>query len=795
MRILVIEDDELTAQALNTILTARHYAVEVAKDGKSGLALLQSFEYDLLILDVGLPDIDGIQLCRQVRVSAQQTENMQSAQLPILLLTAYESHHDRALGLDAGADDYVIKPFDEEELVARIRALLRRASSISTPLLEWGDLQLNPSTCEVTYRAAPLILTPKEYGLLELFLRNSRRVFSCGSILEHLWAYDAPGEEAVRTHIKGLRQKLKAAGAPADFVETVYGIGYRLKPLSSPTPSDTSNSTEQEVRSKLSTVWTKYKERVNEQIAIIEQFAYQSDLTLQAQATQQAHTLAGSLGTFGYTEGSQIARTIEQILASCPLKPKALKQLQESLNSLRRVIDVPASTTDPICSEAKSELLDRETIQQPSILVVSQDQTLIYALNNEAVQWNYQCEITATAKAVTKICENDAPSLVLLDLDCFDSIETSLALLASFQQYSPAIPALVLTSRNELTERLEVSRHGGRLLLQKSLPSAQILEAASQILRRIVPTQAKILIVDDDVALLDAVTTLLKPWGLKIFTLNDPKRFWETLETVVPDILVLDIEFPNFSGIELCQVVRNDLNWNHLPVVVLTAHSESELISRVFAAGADDFVSKPIVGAELVTRILNRLERVKLLRQLLETDPLTGVRNRQKSTQELEAFLRSSEGSHQPVAIAVIDVDRLRDVNAEYGHAAGDAVLRQFGHLLRQSFCNEEIVARWGGEEFVIGMYGMTREDGVQRLIHVLERLPHQAFTTETGAIISVTFSAGVAQYPEDGKDLKTLYRIADLALRQAKQLRNETHPQHSVSSILPAESNRALQT
>ncbi|BAS59344.1 two-component transcriptional regulator [Leptolyngbya boryana NIES-2135] len=797
MRILVIEDDELTAQALTTILTAHHYAVEVAKDGKSGLALLDSFEYDLLILDVGLPDLNGIEVCRQVRSAAPTPDKPHTPQLPILLLTAYQSPHDRALGLDAGADDYVVKPFDEEELVARIRALLRRASSTGAPMLEWGDLELNPSSCEVSYGSTPLILTPKEYGLLELFLRNSRRVFSCGNILEHLWAYDAPGEEAVRTHIKGLRQKLKAVGAPADFIETVYGIGYRLKPLSNAAllTSTIPTSVEQEVRSKLGAVWTSYKERINEQIAIIERVACESDWTLQASATRQAHTLAGALGTFGFTEGSQIARNIEQILAGCPLKPRALTQLQELLATLRRVIDVPASSSAPICPEVTPAIANLATVQLPSILVISQDRDFLDALESEFLLWNYQCTIATTAKAVIKICQNDAPSLVLLDLDCFDSIATSMALLTSLQQCCSTIPTIVLTSHNELTERLEVSRHGGRLLLQKTTPIPQVLEAVSQVLQRALPTPSKILVVDDDIALLDALTVLLSPWGLKVYTLNDPHRFWETLETVSPDVLVLDLEFPDFKGIELCQVVRNDLHWHHLPVVILTAHSESETISQVFAAGADDFVSKPIVGAELVARILNRLERVRLVRQILDTDPLTGVMNRQKSTQELEAFLRSSDRSHQSVAIAVIDVDHLRSVNAQYGHAAGDAVLRQFGHLLQQSFCSEDIVARWGGEEFVIGMYGVTREDGVQRLMQVLERLNQQALTTENGEIVHVSFSAGVAQYPEDGKDLKTLYRTADLALRQAKRLREETHSQHTISSILPAESDVVLKS
>jgi diguanylate cyclase (GGDEF)-like protein len=847
MKILIIEDDELTAQALATVLTAHHYAVEVAKDGRSGLALLDSFEYDLLILDVGLPDLDGIQVCRQIRTPARIAEESATGLLPILLLTAHESPHDRALGLDAGADDYVIKPFDEEELVARIRALLRRASAAPTPCLEWGDLQLNPSVCEVTYRSAILTLTPKEYGLLELFLRNSRRVFSCSHILEHLWAYDAPGEEAVRTHIKGLRHKLKAAGAPPDFIETVYGIGYRLKPIkravtptaetanssfahSTVTHSTAANSTaanstvanstaanstaanstvahstvthstvahsttahstvahstaanstlvsstEQELRAKLATIWTQSKERVNEQIEMIDRVLCQADLTYQEQAFRQAHNLAGALGTFGFWEGSKVAKQVEQLLAESPLPPKSLYRLPELTAALRRAIDMPRTTVHPICAEPSLPMADPKPHQKPGLLVVSRDRPLTAALEKEALLWNYQTAIAITAKAVTKICENDTPNLVLLDLDCFDSVDQGLALLSTVQHSQPPIPVIVLTARSELTERLEVSRRGGRLLLQKAIPVAQMFEAIAQVLQRVGPSQAKILIVDDDGVLLEALTTLLKPWGLQVFTLADPQQFWETLEAVRPDVLVLDVEFPNFNGIELCQVVRNDLLWHHLPIIVLTAHSEPAIISQVFAAGADDFVSKPIAGAELVVRLLSRLERAKLLRHLLETDALTGVMNRQKSTQELEAFLHLSARSHQSVAIAVVDVDHLHAINAQYGHAAGDAVLQQFGHLLRQWFCSQDVVARWGGEEFVIGMYGMTRDEGVQRLNHVLQQLQQQALMVEAERPLQITFSAGVAQYPDDGQDLRTLYRAADSALCHAKDCRTGT--------------------
>ncbi|HYX18452.1 MAG TPA: response regulator transcription factor, partial [Nostoc sp.] len=213
MKILVVEDDELNAYALTAVLTNQNYAVEVSTDGDAAWDLIQTYDYDLILLDVMLPKLDGISLCRQIRSSGLQ--------MPILLLTGRDSSHDKAIGLDAGADDYVVKPFDQEELVARIRALLRRKIVTSQPVLEYGQLQLDPSSCEVTYAGKLLPLTPKEFALLELFLRNNHRVFSCDMILEHLWSYeDTPQEEAVRTHIKGLRHKLKAVGAPNDLVET-----------------------------------------------------------------------------------------------------------------------------------------------------------------------------------------------------------------------------------------------------------------------------------------------------------------------------------------------------------------------------------------------------------------------------------------------------------------------------------------------------------------------------------------------------------------------------------------------
>jgi DNA-binding response OmpR family regulator len=146
------------------------------------------------------------------------------------MLTARDTVTDKIVGLDAGADDYVTKPFDLEELMARVRALLRRGLSTSDLNLHWGNLQLKPGTHEATYDDHPLTLTPKEYALLELLVASGRRILSRSGIIEQLWsADDSPVAETVNSHIRGLRQKLKALGAPDDFIETVHGLGYRLK--------------------------------------------------------------------------------------------------------------------------------------------------------------------------------------------------------------------------------------------------------------------------------------------------------------------------------------------------------------------------------------------------------------------------------------------------------------------------------------------------------------------------------------------------------------------------------------
>lgn len=221
MKLLLLEDNSWFVRLLKKALTEQHYAIDTVTDLQSGWKFLRDFKYDLILLNLVSPVLDSIGFIREVRMNGYR--------LPILLLTDENAIQYGIYGLDAGADDYIVKPCNLQDLLARIRALSRRGSSGSFPIMEWGNLCLDSATCEVTYKKDPLKLTPLEYRLLELFLRNGSSVLSCSVIRDNLWSYEEyPQKDTIKSHVKRLRKKLKDAGVFEDFIETVYGLGYRL---------------------------------------------------------------------------------------------------------------------------------------------------------------------------------------------------------------------------------------------------------------------------------------------------------------------------------------------------------------------------------------------------------------------------------------------------------------------------------------------------------------------------------------------------------------------------------------
>jgi diguanylate cyclase (GGDEF)-like protein len=516
MRILLVEDDETISAFLNGVLTQENYAVDIATNANSGWRFVESHDYKLVLLDLTLPDFNGIDFCHKLR--------RKGLSMPVILL-ADQNGFDRmvAAGLDAGADDCIAKPFDLSSLLARIRALLRRADQLLPPVLEQGGVVLNPSSREVSYDGQPLNLTQKEYGLLKLFLSDSQRVFSRSTILDQLWSLeDPPDESTIKSHVKSLRQKLKSAGAPKDLIKTVYGVGYRFKPIS-----------------------------------------------------------------------------------------------------------------------------------------------------------------TGSSKT------SSAPPL------------------RSFE--------------NE---------------------------------------QARVMVVDDDAHQLELIQKILKPLGIRLTTLKNPSLFREQLEEFNPDLLLLDMEIPKQSGIELYQAVRSEPRWQDLKVIYLLEANDATTLHRVFDTGAHDFVHKPIEELKLIRCVINHLERSRILTNLPDLNLPPKPAEPSESLKLLKQLLLLAQRHEQPLCIAIVEIENFRQIRDEYGFNAEDMLIQQMEQQIKGMFRGSDVVDYAGNGEFWVGMYGMRQDGGNKRMQEVVANLLRSKYITESGQSIKIHLNTRLAAFPQDGSDIQSLFNF-----------------------------------
>ena len=605
MKILIVEDDEPIAKTLENILRDRYYIVDCAADGELGWEFVEAYDYDLILLDINLPKLNGIEFCKRLRSTENQT--------PVLLLTALDSSDKKVIGLDAGADDYVVKPFEISELLARIRVLLRRRDSLEAQIIQWEKLSLNSSTHEVMYGEKTLNLTPKEYRLLELFLRSGDRVLTREIILDRLWdVEEAPSENAVCAHIKELRRKLKQAGAKADLIETVYGVGYRLKPMTTEAVSDDWDRTEQALRQKtkkaLSGVWQRYEATYNERMTILERAnqAWQAGV-LQGQLLQQAqwaaHKLAGGLGVFGFSQGSHLALEMEQLL-----KVESDENRSQKFSKLLTAL----KSSLKLSSKPQSNYVNRN---RPIILAVDSHSELVQQLVTEMTAIDMMFGIVSQPASMKKALQMNFDALIweFSLADCDAKTLDNFALLVNDKV---SLPVILFTDRQSPSDRTQIARLGGHVLLQQASLNPKATKAIVKALQQSQRETAKILAVDDDPQILSAIANLLDPLKIELTILDNPLNFWQTIDRLKPDLLILDVNMPYFSGIELCQLLRNDRRWRELPVLFFTVYDDLNILHQILTAGANDYVNKILAPTELVPKIFNQLNRSQLLTSL-----------------------------------------------------------------------------------------------------------------------------------------------------------------------------------
>lgn len=742
MKVLMIEDDLAICELLTQFLINHRYSVDVATDGQTGLDLAIQFTYDIILLDVLIPGLDGISICRQLRKQEYTT--------PILMLTAKDSDEDIITGLNAGADDYVIKPCSPSHLLARMGALLRRQGRDIATVLTWGELSLNLAMIQVTYAGIVVALSPKEYALLELFLRNPQRIFSRDAIIDHLWSVDGfPSLGAVTNLIKDLRRKLKTAGMTDELIETVHRLGYRLNPppkqrhdngKAEPTGENRAATTQQQQElglREIAEAAESFKAVAWQRLTALEQAVRSlaaGDLSREEQQhmQQEAHRLVGGLGTFGCERGSGIARSLEEQFSQDNLGPQHLDCLMQLLTELRQELQQtlglsPSST--PQVSIPSTPIAHIWVVDEPlPFTALLRQNPLLQRVHIESVTR----EVIVNSPPLQAV-----PELVLLRFDraFADTADVSLQQLRS---RSPHSTIVALLEEDGLEERLASVRFGYDRCLVRSASSDAMAQTLLSILFQEQMADAKVMIVDDDPIMIDTLTSLLHPWGLYIIGLSEPEHFWQVLTSTNPDLLLLDIQMPGVSGIELCRIVRQDPHYGNLPILFVTARTDRESVQQVFAAGGDDFICKPIVAPELVTRVMNRLERTRgqLLRSHSErrephnappVDPVTQLMNRQQFE---EMFVQTWERSLQtqnPIGLMLCSVRQLHPSIHHGGHLPDDACLQSIVAILKSSCTASDLMARYGETEFAILLINADLNDTwhqVKRIHQRICRLP-----------------------------------------------------------------------
>jgi len=289
----------------------------------------------------------------------------------------------------------------------------------------------------------------------------------------------------------------------------------------------------------------------------------------------------------------------------------------------------------------------------------------------------------------------------------------------------------------------------------------------------------KVLVVEDGRTTRMMLRSAVEGLGHECLTAADGTEAWELFRSQGADVIISDWLMPGIEGPELCRLVRAHPG-PYTYFVLLTAFGDRSHAMEGMQAGADDYLSKQLdvndlqlrlIAAERVTALHKKLaEQDARLRSLAEFDQLTQLANRHKSTEMATQLMALARRQSQPVSVVLVDVDHFKLVNDRHGHATGDEVLRRLGAILKRSFRDEDVVARWGGEEFVVVMYAMGVGDGVARLYRVLEAVRREVFVGAENAEFNIAFSAGVAEYPRHGLDLESLYRAADEALYRAKE-------------------------
>ncbi len=520
-----------------------------------------------------------------------------------------------------------------------------------------------------------------------------------------------------------------------------------------------------DLAASLAALNAEYGARLKEKVAELEALLVRGrggDAEALEAAYTVVHKLHGTAGSYGFAEVSIRAGRLEAVLlparAGAPLDVAALEAAFRELATAAAVPVKPVSAPPQRPSEGV-------------LLVVDEDAKLLADVERLGRQLGVGVVTARTADAARDVVRQRWVDGVLIHVDLggpLGGLTAAHALRA--EEGLPVLPLAVTGARDVLEERVAAAHAGASLFLPRPFTAQDFSSAAERMVAARRPERARVLVVDDDPDAITALSQALASDQVEVVGLNDAHGLMEALAQHRPDLLLLDVQMPGPSGFDLCRILRSTPEWQELPVLLITAHLGLEFRLAAFQAGADDYLSKPVLREELRARVQARLDRTRLSRERAERDALTGLLLRRPFLDGLRSRLAESKRQGRPLALCFLDVDHFKQVNDRYGHLAGDRVLMWMGRLLGARFRREDVRGRWGGEEFVVGLLGEDAGSASEILARTAAELSAMTFEGDTGEPFHVTFSAGIAVSTKDGDAVEALLRAADARLLRAKE-------------------------
>ena len=498
-----------------------------------------------------------------------------------------------------------------------------------------------------------------------------------------------------------------------------------------------------------------------------------SDIELRKLLHRLFHTMAGSAGTFGLPEMGLQAKALEArikpLLNGERWSDKELSQFSRDVGEYLTISSQAGEnkSASPVVPSAEVELFDISSSK------------LIYLVDDDPVAnkeitlqlGHFSCEvvvITELHKLASALTER-VPDVIVVDLGSPDSRFSGVQEITRIKQSGQLKSPVIFTSNlSSFESRLVAVRAGGVGYFAKPIDITELTERIDTLSALSEPSCYRILIIDDDIETSQYYGAILRDAGMDVYTLNTPADIFEIMAKFRPELLLVDVYMPACSGVELAKMIRQDNSFLDVPIVFLSSEDDLEKQLDAIEAGADDFLTKPIVPKFLISAVSSCAERYRALRALIMRDGLTALYNHTAIKEELNAEIAIAGRNNTPLALAMIDLDNFKHVNDTYGHPVGDQVLRTLALMLRQRLRGSDVVGRYGGEEFAVIFPGTTAATANKVLDKIRQAFFKIQQFSEKGDF-SVSFSAGIADLTLT-QDSDELFESADSALYIAKQ-------------------------